>query len=214
MDIYQLYARISPFFRTRRMRRFVSAIRLERDTKILDVGGFPSTWEAVPGLQARVTILNIDAQAATAPQAEKYEIVIGDGTALPFADRSFDVVFSNSVIEHVGDRAAQEAFAREVSRVGRNLWIQTPAKSFFIEPHLIAPFVHWLPEPWLKRSVRYFTLRGLMTKPTPDQVDAFLASIRLLGYREFAALFPDCEIFVERFLGMPKSYTAIRKAAG
>ena len=194
------------------MRRFVREIPLTRDATILDVGGFPGTWEAVPEVDCRITILNIDPQAATAPNSEKYDIVIGDGTALPFADRSFNVVFSNSVIEHVGDRAQQEAFAREVSRVGRSLWIQTPAKSFFIEPHLIAPFVHWLPLTWQKRAVRYFTLRGLMTKPAPAEVDEFLASIRLLGYHDFAALFPDCDIFVERFFGLPKSYTAIRKA--
>ena len=213
MDIYQLYAAISPFFRKRRMRHFLREIPLAADATILDVGGYPRTWEAVPEVQCRITILNVDSQVASALKAEKYDIVIGDGTALPFADRSFSVVFSNSVIEHVGDRAQQEAFAREVSRVGRSLWVQTPAKSFFIEPHLIAPFVHWLPLAWQKRAVRRFTLRGLMTKPTPAQVDEFLASIQLLGYAEFAALFPDCEIFVERFFGMAKSYTAIRKAA-
>lgn len=213
MDIYQLYAAISPIFRKRRMRRFMREIPLGPDTTILDVGGFPATWEAVPKLECRITILNIDPQAASAPRAEKYDIVIGDGTALPFADRSFSVVFSNSVIEHVGDHAQQAAFAREVSRVGRSLWIQTPAKSFFIEPHLIAPFVHWLPLAWQKRVVRCFTLRGLMTKPTPAEIAEFLASIRLLSYHEFAALFPDCGIFVERFFGMAKSYTAIRKAA-
>ena len=200
-------------FRKRRMQLFLREIPLAPGATILDVGGFPATWDAVPDLQCRITILNIDRQAVSERHAEKYEMVIGDGTALAYDDRAFDVVFSNSVIEHVGDQRQQQAFAREVSRVGRSLWIQTPAKSFFIEPHLIAPFVHWLPQRWQRRAVRYFTLRGLMTKPSPRQVDEFLQSIRLLNYREFTALFPDCEIFVERFFGMPKSYTAIRRAS-
>jgi SAM-dependent methyltransferase len=139
--------------------------------------------------------------------------VTGDGTALPYADGSFDVVFSNSVIEHVGDFAKQEQFAREASRVGKALWIQTPAREFFIEPHLIAPFFHWLPAAWQKRVARRFTVWGLMTKPTPQQVHEFLGTIRLLTAAEMRALFPDCEIIVERFLGMPKSYVAVRRTA-
>ena len=76
----------------------------------------------------------------------------GDGRALPFRDEAFDVVFSNSVIEHVGDAASQRRFAREVARVGRAYWVQTPNRWFPVEQHLLTPLVHWLPKSWQRRG--------------------------------------------------------------
>jgi hypothetical protein len=55
------------------------------------------------------------------------------------SDQEYDIAFSNSVIEHVGDWERQAAFASEIRRVGKNLWIQTPAKECPIEPHYLAP---------------------------------------------------------------------------
>ena len=171
------------------MRRFLQEVRPGPDTTILDVGGSKTTSDV------------------------RYEFVVGDATALPYAEKSFDVVFLNSVIEHVGDWEKQKSFAREAARVGRTLWIQTPARSFFIEPHLIAPFIHWMPERWQKKLAWRFTVSGLMTKPSPAQVIEFLANIRLFDHKESRLLFPDCEILAERFLGMSKSYTAFRLAS-
>ena len=138
------------------------------------------------------------------------ELVVGDGCALPYADMSFDIVFSNSVIEHVGSWERQQAFAAEARRVGRRLWVQTPAREFFIEPHLITPFFHWLPYVWKRRLMRNFTGRGLIERPEMPSVDAFLAEVRLLTFDEMRALFPDCTILRERFLGCTKSYIAVR----
>jgi hypothetical protein len=211
VNIHRIYAAISPHFRRRRMRWFVAKIAPTADTTILDVGGYSDTWDYIAGLDGRITILNVPSQSMR-PSTERYQIVSGDGTALTYADQSFDVVFSNSVIEHVGDFEKQKAFASEASRVGRALWIQTPARSFPLEPHLIAPFIHWFPAHVQKRLARRCTLWGLMSKPTPSEVDEFLDSIRLLDYAEMRMLFPDCEILVERFLGIAKSYTAYRRA--
>jgi len=137
-------------------------------------------------------------------------LVLGDGCALPFADKSFDVLFSNSVIEHVGTWERQQAFAREARRVGRRLWVQTPAREFFIEPHLIAPVIHWLPHSWQRRLIRNFTVRGWLERPGPRDVEEFLAEVRLLTFAEMQSLFPDCTIMRERFLGLTKSYIAVR----
>src|SRR5207247_1510773 len=63
---------------------------------------------------------------------------------LPFEDGAFDLAYSNSVIEHLPvERRA--AFARELRRVARGWWVQTPAFSFPVEPHALLPFAHWLP---------------------------------------------------------------------
>jgi hypothetical protein len=206
--IDRLYARISPLFRRRRLRWMEQQLGTQRHERMLDVGGYPWCWP--PGsTSARVTLLN----RSFPPGAARVglEQVIGDGCALPFVDAAFDLVFSNSVIEHVGTWERQQAFAREARRVGRRLWVQTPAREFFIEPHLIAPFVHWLPPRWQRGMIRNFTVRGWLTRPTRAEVDAFLAEVRLLTRAEMVALFPDCEILTERFLGMPKSYIAIRQ---
>lgn len=135
-----------------------------------------------------------------------------DGCRMPFADRSFELLHSNSVIEHVGTWERQQAFAAEARRVGRTLWVQTPAREFLVEPHLLAPFVHWLPRGWQRRLIRNGTIWGLMTRPTPQQVGEFLNEVRLLTRGEMQQLFPDCRILTERFLGMSKSYIAIRQS--
>jgi hypothetical protein len=100
----------------------------------------------------------------------------------------------------------QKAFAREASRVAQRLWIQTPARSFPIEPHLLAPYIQYLPKHLQHHIVRW-TPRGLMT---PDVVHEIVDEVRLLTYREVRNLFPDCRILRERVCGITKSYIAAR----
>ncbi len=211
MNIHRLYAQLSPLFRRRRMRRFFSALAPQAHEWILDVGGTLGFW-AEATVPAGITLLNREAPpAAMARQAgPRRHFFTGDGCALPFPDGSFDIVFSNSVIEHVGTWERQQAFAAEARRVGRRLWIQTPAREFFVEPHLLAPFIHWLPRPWQRRLVRNFTLRGWIERPGPAEVDTFLDEVRLLTLAEMRTLFPDCTLLRERFCGMTKSYIAVR----
>jgi hypothetical protein len=191
------------------MRWFRQAIALAAADRILDVGGYPWCWcEAT--LTSPITLLNTAFAAGLADAYPDYTYTLGDGCALPFADRAFTLVFSNSVIEHVGTWERQQLFAAEARRVGRKLWVQTPAREFFIEPHLIAPFIHWLPPGWQRRLIRNFTVRGWLERPDRAWVDGFLREIRLLTFAEMQALFPDCTILRERFLGLTKSYIAVR----
>ena len=210
MNIHALYARISPQFRRRRLQKFFALVRPQPAERLLDLGGYPWFWPPETR-RARITLLNLalPPEAKTAV-AGAFDFVAGDGCALPFADGAFDIVFSNSVIEHVGPWEQQQRFAAESRRVGRRLWVQTPAREFFVEPHLLAPFVHWLPRPWQRRLLRYGTPWGWLTRPNRPQIDAFLAEVRLLTFREMQQLFPDCTILRERFLGMTKSYIAVR----
>jgi len=130
---------------------------------------------------------------------------------LDFPNHSYDILFSNSVIEHVGSHENQKAFACEARRVGKKLWIQTPAYECPIEPHYLAPFIHWLPKKWQKKLIRKFTIRGILDRPTNLEIDIMVESTRLLSYKEFKCLFPDCEILIEKiFFIVPKSYVAIK----
>jgi len=211
MDVHRLYGALVRGFRRRRMRRFVDAFRPGPETTVLDVGGSAFNWE-LAGAEARITLLNLVPSADTRALAQRYTLVSASGTQLPYRDGAFDVVFCNSVIEHLGSLERQQAFASEVARVGRGLFVQTPARGFFLEPHLLTPFIHHLPRDWQRRLLRRFTLWGWLARPTQEVVDRFVAETRLLDGREMRALFPDCEIHRERFLGLTKSYVAIRAA--
>jgi hypothetical protein len=210
MNIHRVYSWISPRFRVRRLRWFRSQLPISSFERLLDVGGYPWCWPA-NSTSTPVTLLNRSFEPGLDEKYPRFTYVLGDACALPFAAGEFDVVFSNSVIEHVYTWERQQAFATEVRRVGRMLWIQTPAREFFIEAHLLTPFVHWLPIRWQRRLIRNFSLWGWFNRPSASEVDEFLAEVRLLSRAEMTALFPDCEILEEKFLGMTKSYIAMRR---
>ena len=195
------------------MQRFVRECRITAETRVLDIGGTPDNWELI-GIAPRLVLLNMP--RARADLAGSAQWVAGDGRFLPFRDASFDVVFSNSVIEHVGDAASQERFAHEVVRVGRAYWVQTPNRRFPVEQHLLTPLVHWLPKSWQRAIVRRFTVWSALTRPTPDRrdfyIEHFLRDIRLLSAGEVARLFPGARIIRERFLGMTKALIACRES--
>lgn len=190
------------------MRRFVETFDAGPETRILDVGGYPWDWASAP-VSGRVTIVNIHKPDLPDSELERWEFVIADGRQLPFGDRSFEIGFSNSVIEHLSTYENQHAFASEIRRVARRIWVQTPAKSFPVEPHLLTPFIHYLPRRVQRRLLR-FTVWGLITKPSPEYREEFLDEVRLLSYREMRELFPDCVIVRERVLFLTKSYIAVR----
>jgi hypothetical protein len=205
-SIHSIFYAISPIFRRKRMALFFSTFKLDDRTKVLDLGGLPGTWNAQPG-DFPVIFLNLQPHPTTNP---RFKNLVGNVLSVPFPDRSFDLAFSNSVIEHLGSWENQQIFAREVTRIAPRYWVQTPARSFFIEPHLVAPFIHYLPKALQRLLLRRFTLWGWLAKPTPEQVAHFLAEVRLLNYSEIKSLFPDCKIIKERFFGLTKSYIAIK----
>jgi len=193
------------------MRRFIRELGITAETRILDVGGMPETWDTLVE-RPRVTLLNTPRTKGELASSASW--VAGDGRALPFRDAAFDVVFSNSVIEHVGDAESQRRFAREVARVGRAYWVQTPNRWFPVEQHLLTPLVHWLPKRWQRWIVPRFTVWSTLVRPASDRrafyVDHYLNEVRLLSGGEVARLFPGARILRERVLGWTKSLVALR----
>jgi len=193
------------------MQRFAAALGITAETRVLDIGGTPDCWRLL-GVTPRVTLLNTPRAKDDLTGAESW--VAGDGRALPFRDRAFDVVFSNSVIEHVGDEASQRRFAAEVARVGRAYWVQTPNRWFPIEQHLLTPFVHWLPPRWQRMLMPRVNLWRLLVPVSPDRrqyyIEHYIGEIRLLGPAGLRELFPGARIVRERFLGWTKSLVAMR----
>ena len=212
MKLATIQQKVFVIFRRRRMRRFYAVFRPSAETRLLDIGGAPNTWIAESQYDSRfpVTLVNLVFPDPNVVRDDRFTAVEGDATDLPLADASFDIAFSNSVIEHMTTWERQQAFATEARRVAKKLWIQTPARSFPLEPHVLAPFFQFLPRRLQRRMARYFTLWGLLTKPNAARVEEMLSDIRLLTHREMKLLFPDCVILKERVLGLTKSYIAIR----
>ncbi len=198
-------------FRSKRMRRFTAELEITAETRVLDVGGTPEYWRLLAN-PPRLVLLNTPRAKDDLAGAEAW--VAGDGCCLPFRDGAFDVVFSNSVIEHVGDAARQRQFASEIARVGRAYWVQTPNRWFPVEQHLLTPFLHWLPEGW-QRALARFNLWQLVARPSPDRRDFYVAhylrDVRLLGAADMRALFPGARLLKERFWGITKSLVALRR---
>jgi hypothetical protein len=51
----------------------------------------------------------------------------------------------------------------------------------------------------------------LITKPSDQETENILQEIRLLGKKDLHRLFPDADIWHEKFMGLTKSLIAIRK---
>jgi SAM-dependent methyltransferase len=200
------FAAVSAYFRRRRMARFVRTMGIAPDTRVLDVGGTPDSWRLLPA-PPRVTLLNTPRAREEVGCASAW--VAGDGRALPFRDSAFDVVFSNSVIEHVGDSESQARFAREAMRVGRRFWVQTPNRWFPVEQHLFMPLVHWLPRRWQRRLAPRLSLVHIALRLSPDRREFYLRhyldDVRLLDAAGLRALFPAARLVRERFCGWTKS---------
>lgn len=80
--------------------------------------------------------------------ANGYAFELVNGTSLPFHDRTFDVVLSNHVIEHVGDRCQQARHLAEIARVMKRDargYLAVPNRWMLVEPHYRLPFLTWLP---------------------------------------------------------------------
>ncbi len=193
------------------MRLFERTFHVSSGTRVLDVGGSPVIWEFA-SVQPKLTILNL-AGALERP-ARPVDLIAADGRMLPFPDNAFDIVFSNSVIEHVGTHADQRRFAQEIARVGRHYWVQTPNRRFPIELHVMLPLIHYLPKRWQRPIVNRFTMWERVVRPT-EAARAFylhhvLNELNLLDARELHTLFPDAQIVPERLLGFSKSLIAVR----
>ncbi len=204
-------------FRRKRFRLLLDLLDAQagmgRPIRILDIGGTRSYWEAMRDLwqhlPLEITIVNL---GATSNDDPPFHIREGNACAMPrYATDSFDVVHSNSVIEHVGHWAEMSAMAGEVRRLARTYFVQTPAHEFPFEPHYRTAFFHWYSQTtrarMLMRKKRGF--RG----PLADFDTAMhnVQSVNLLTATQLHALFPDAMLERESFFGLTKSHVAIRK---
>lgn len=189
----RLASRVSAWARTLRHERFFAATGVTTGSRIVDIGC------GTLGLRALEPGLDITGVDVIARPGYPGPFVLADPAAgLPFGDDEFDLAYCSSVIEHVPTER-REAFARETRRVAKGWLVQTPARSFPIEPHALLPAAHWLPRSLRRRYWR------LGAGGDPDEV-------KLLGRRELEALFGPAAR--ERVGPFTKSWVSVRCPAG
>lgn len=192
-----------------RLRRFAMIRRLLptiRPLRILDVGGTYAYWQAMGWdhlMPCQITLLNLD----TTEVPEPFTSVAGDARDLSsYPDKSFDVVYSNSVIGHVGTFADQQRMAAELQRVGTVVILQTPNHYFPIDWRTLVPCFHWLPASW--QAWCFLTMRVGTYAKAPDSETAwnYATRVRNLTHKELRQLFPRGTVHHERIAGFTKSF--------
>lgn len=199
---------LSNRLRTRRFSLFERLVdKLQKPVRIIDIGGTAEFWKLrgwAENSDYQITTVNIN------PSPSDYSNIsstYGDARDLSqFADYSFDVSFSNSVIEHLFELQHQKAMAHEHLRLARAWWVQTPNYWFPIEPHFHFPGWQWLP-----MSTRIAIIRKVGVGHRgrcPDRLIAtrIVQEIRLLTRRDLSKMFPNGIIWPERFAGFVKSW--------
>ncbi|MDB6093008.1 MAG: hypothetical protein JWM32_570 [Verrucomicrobia bacterium] len=184
---------------------------------MLDVGGRKTYWNILPQgfLQSHnvtVTVLNLPGEL-TGTDDDTFKHIAGDACNLvEYGDKAFHIAHSNSVIEHVGGWTNVKKFAAEVRRVASGLFVQTPYFWFPIEPHYVAPLLHWTPRPIQESLILNFAIGHKKRKAA--NLDAAIAEVdgipRLLDLRTYRLLFPDCVIVKEKYFLLTKSMVAVR----
>jgi hypothetical protein len=177
--------------------------------RVLDLGGTIRWWLRAPIRPRHITIVNLHPDEGV--EAPWLTVVTGDAC---YADRllpgqRFDLVFSNSLIEHVGGHMARSALSHVIRSLASRYLVQTPYRYFPIEPHWLFPGMQFLP-----LSVRWSIAcrwplghtRGWSESQALDEV----MSTELIGATEMRKYFPDGQLYWERFLGLRKSMVVIR----
>ena len=194
--------------RSKRNQRFRNAIEgIPRPLNILDVGGAQAVWESIGFVDQPdiwITLLNIERRETSYKNVVS---ILGDARNMhEFRNGQFDVVYSNSVIEHVGGMEDMRKMAREIQRVGKWYFIQTPNLYFPIEPHFVFPLFQFLPISWRIYLVLHFNLGWVRRETDRERAEREVRSINLLSKNQLRSLFPDANITAERFFGFTKSF--------
>jgi len=209
--VNSLAYRVSSWNRRRKWKRFTDRIRPDEATRILDVGYQDLQFQAADNFleehypwPASITALGIEEPVHFSARYPEVEVVTYDGSIFPFEDDSFDVLWSNAVLEHVGGREDQLRFLREADRVAGKLFLTTPNRGFPVEVHSRLPFLHWLPKSAFDRILGWLGMERFAGE-----------YMSLLRYGDLKQLLleagvDDFEIVRNRILGLTLDFVVIR----
>ena len=198
--------------RQRRWSSFMGTFPDLSDMRVLDLGGTVSFWATATATTRPAELTLINPYPGDGPALEWAEVVVADACRPPLEVRSrrYDLVYSNSTIEHVGGHARREEFAEVASEMAPHMWVQTPYRYFPVEPHFMFPLLQHLPLTIRTEAARRWPLSPAGFPTDFDDARDELMTIELLSIAEMASYFPDASIRLERMLGLPKSIIAVR----
>lgn len=218
----KLFSYYSARARVKRAKVFKSIFNITDNTKILDLGGGDGNLMISMGLNRKnVFVADFDKEAlAKASQSGLNIVQLDESGKIPCAKNDYDIIFSNSVIEHVTVdkddvykittdkefRAAawerQKYFASEIQAKCDKYYVQTPYKYFIIESHSWLPIIIVLvPRKVQIAMIRFFN-KFWPKETSPDW--------NLLTVKEMKLLFPGAKIIKEKSLFMTKSIIAVK----
>lgn len=200
-------ASLSGRARERRWQRFAATFPEIGEMTVLDLGGDARAWRNCSVRPAHVLLLNIAEQEVEEPWMTA---LVGDACEPPADLPTADLVYSNSVIEHVGGHWRRERFAQAVHAAPR-FWVQTPYRYFPIEPHFMVPWLQHLPLAARRRLIARWPLGNYGALKDPERALRYAMEIDLLSVNEMRTYFPDAAILKERAFGLTKSLIAVKR---
>jgi len=203
---------INQKFREKRFEFFLNLLKKinsKQPIQILDIGGTESYWEQMNfanNNNIHITLLNLEQVQV---KHKNLTSIKGDACDLStINDNKFDIVYSNSVIEHLFSFENQKRMADEIRRVGICFYVQTQNFYFPIEPHWLFPFFHYFPFKMRVFLTKHFDLGHYKKSITKEAAILRVEEVKLLTEKEMKSLFPEGKIYREKFLGLNKSVTS------
>jgi hypothetical protein len=200
-------------YRARRWDWLLAAFPDIEEMSVIDLGGTAEAWRRAPVRPARVHTVNLEKPPEDPPPWLRADY--GDACELPeeILGGDYDLVISNSVLEHVGGHARRRMFAEAVHRLAPLHWVQTPYRYFPIEPHWVCPGMQFLPTAAKVTVARHWPL---VHTPPADREEALRAvlDVELVSRTELRAYFPTSRIINERVAGATKSLIAVKQRHG
>ena len=200
---------LSSRFRRKRFKIFQNYLIRAKLTnpRILDVGGTDDYWNQINlifGTNFQPIINNISKDELN---QSNFSGIVDDGKCLSSVkDNTFDIAYSNSVIEHLSTFEEQQEMVDNLQRVAQYYFVQTPAFIFPFEPHFLFPFFHWLPKKVRMLLVYKFNLGWFERCKNQMEAENLVDSIRIMKKKELKLIFGNAKIITERFFLIPKSY--------
>lgn len=213
--------RLSGFNRKRKWQLFLSEMAPMEAMTVLDVGycerefspsdNFIEKHYPYPN---RITALGVTPANEFAKRYPLVRTVCYDGTRFPFADKEFDICWSNAVLEHVGNRDRQLLFLSEIVRVSKRAFFTTPNRFFPVEVHTRTPLLHFLPkrifDGYLVRIGKRWATGSYMTLLSEGELKRLIRETGVMRYRLYRnrlcgftadfAVVMDCETVAQPFL--------------
>jgi SAM-dependent methyltransferase len=199
--VWRVTRKLTERSRRARFELFMKVIRPTSKEKVIDVGAGEGQGRDVNFFEAwypwrkNVVAVALEDLPVFRKAFPSVKLVLADGCDLPFPDNSFDVYFSNAVLEHVGSEARQRRFIAEACRVATCVFISTPNRWFPVDAHTLIPFAHWLPMRPRNAIYRFFHRSYFASEER----------LRLIGVRDLKKMLPPgvrLKLYPQRLFGM------------